>query len=121
MGQGIPFPKRQRHHYIPEFYLKQWAGPDGRICEFCRRYKGIVNPRMTYPGGTGYVENLYTLAGFPPETAQLIENKFFRATDQFASDALNILLHSKISEMSADVRADRATAPTCPLRCSIPT
>jgi hypothetical protein len=31
---------------------------------------------MTHPAGTGYVENLYTLAGLPAETAQLIEEKF---------------------------------------------
>ena len=105
MSQGVSYPKRQRHHYIPEFYLKQWAGPDGRIYEFFRRYKGVVTPRPTHPAGTGYVENLYTLTGFPAETAQLLENKFFRVTDQFASDALNILLHSNIAEMSADVRS----------------
>jgi hypothetical protein len=105
MSGGIIHPKRQRHHYIPEFYLKQWAGPDRRVCELCERYKGIVKPRRTHPAGTGYVENLYTLAGFPPETAQLIENKFFRVTDQFASDALNILLHSVISDMSVDMRS----------------
>jgi hypothetical protein len=106
MSQGVPYPKRQKHHYIPEFYLKQWAAePDGRLCEFCQRYKGIVKWRMTYPGGTGYVENLYTLAGFPAETAQLIENKFFRATDQSANDALNILLNGDISDIPADVRS----------------
>jgi hypothetical protein len=98
-------PKRQRHHYIPEFYLRQWAGPDGRVCEFSQRYKGIVKPRMTHPAGTGYEENLYTLAGFPAETAQLIEDNFFRVADQFASDALKILLHNNTPEMSADVRS----------------
>jgi uncharacterized protein DUF4238 len=98
-------PKRQRHHYIPKFYLRQWTGPDGRVCEFSQRYKGIVRPRMTHPAGTGYVENLYTLAGFPAETAQLIEDKFFRAADQLASDALKIILNSNISEMSVDVRS----------------
>jgi hypothetical protein len=45
--------KDQKHHYIPEFYLKQWAGPDGRLCEFSRPYKRVL-PRMTHPGGTGF-------------------------------------------------------------------
>ena len=49
-----------KHHYIPKFYLKQWAGPDGRLCEFAQRYKG-VEARPTYPDGTGYVRGLYTL------------------------------------------------------------
>jgi hypothetical protein len=103
-NENLP-PKQQQHHYIPQFYLKQWAGSDGQVCEFCQRYKGIVKPRRTHPAGTGYVENLYTLVGLPRETAQLIETKFFKVTDQFANDALNILLHSVISEMSADIRS----------------
>lgn len=105
MNKSTSHPKQQRHHYIPQFYLKKWAGPDGRICEFCRRYKGIVKPRMTHPAGTGYVDNLYTLSGVPPEAAQLLETQFFKVTDQLASDALNILLHGRISEMSADIRS----------------
>lgn len=102
---SAPYPKRQKHHYIPQFYLKQWAGPDGRICEFSPRYKGIVKPRMTYPAGTGYVENLYTLSGLPAETAQILEEKFFKPTDQFASDALDILLSGTTSEVSLDARS----------------
>jgi hypothetical protein len=48
-----------KHHYIPVFYLKQWAQTDGQICEFSRPYKE-VKPRRTYPDGTGYVRGLYT-------------------------------------------------------------
>ena len=22
------------HHFIPAFYLKQWAGPDGKVIEY---------------------------------------------------------------------------------------
>ena len=97
---------RQRHHYIPEFYLKQWANPQGKykgqVYEFCKRYKGIL-PRPTFPAGTGYVENLYTLSGFPPDKSQIMENQFFKITDQLANDALQILLDDKVSNLSIDL------------------
>jgi hypothetical protein len=40
--------KEQKHHYIPEFYLKQWAGSDGRLCEFNRPHKKVV-AQMKHP------------------------------------------------------------------------
>jgi hypothetical protein len=43
-----------KHHYIPKFYLKQWAVLDGKLCEFRKPYKTVVD-RMTDPDGTGYV------------------------------------------------------------------
>jgi hypothetical protein len=51
----------QKHHYIPKLYLKQWAGPDGRVCEFSRPYQQ-VKPRMTFPDATGYERGLYTFS-----------------------------------------------------------
>ena len=80
----------RKHHYLPIFYLKRWAGLDGRACEFSRPFKEIV-PRRAHPAGTGYAIDLYSMQGFPPELAQQIEEKFFRATDSLAADALKRL------------------------------
>jgi len=69
----------QKHHYIPEFYLKQWAGADGRLVEFCRRHqkgKDVVVARHTYPGGTGYKRGLYSIRGVPDDIKDVLENKF---------------------------------------------
>jgi hypothetical protein len=68
----------QKHHYIPKFYLKQWAGPDGRICEFSRPHKE-VKPRMVFPDGTGYERGLYTFPELAPQ------NSGFYRTTVFAS------------------------------------
>lgn len=57
--------KKQNHHYIREFYLKQWAGPDGQFVEYCRRYKNRVVARPTAPGGTGYIPGLYLIPALP--------------------------------------------------------
>jgi hypothetical protein len=33
--------KQGRHHYIPIFYLKQWARDDGMLCEFSKPYDSV--------------------------------------------------------------------------------
>jgi Protein of unknown function (DUF4238) len=105
---AVTHAKRQKHHYIPEFYLKQWTKPNHKgemkLFEFRRRYRGKVTARPTSPGGTGYEENLYTLSGFPPETAQQLEDGFFKEADQRANDALLSLL-SYDTNMSMDMRS----------------
>jgi hypothetical protein len=86
--------KGQVHHYSPRFYLKRWAGSDGRLCEYSRP-RDIVKPRMTHPSGTGYVRDLYTIAGLPPERSQVLENPFMKVLDQKASDTLDKLLDGR--------------------------
>jgi hypothetical protein len=80
-----------KHHYIPKFYLKQWAVSEGQLCEFRQSYK-IVRHRMTYPDGTGYVRGLYTFDGLPPQAADFLETKFFMRADAHAKVALDQLL-----------------------------
>ncbi|RWO35013.1 MAG: DUF4238 domain-containing protein [Mesorhizobium sp.] len=88
----MPVNTPKKHHYIPVFYLKRWAGEDGRLCEFSRPYDHRVKPRRTHPAGTGYEENLYSMQGFEPELAQQIEERFFKFTDSLAADALDRLV-----------------------------
>jgi hypothetical protein len=87
--------KGQKNHYIPQFYLKQWIGADGRLCEFRREY-GRVRHRRTYPAGTGYAHDLYTLNALPAAIATALENHFFRQTDGQAADALAQLLKGDV-------------------------
>lgn len=88
----------QKHHYIPQFYLKQWVGADGRLCEYSRP-RDRVKAQMKHPSGTGYVRGLYTLEGAPPNIADAFENKFLSIADGQAADALRTMLnHNKIPE-----------------------
>jgi hypothetical protein len=82
----------EKHHYIPVFYLKQWAGPDGRLCEFSRPYK-LVKPRMTHPSGTAYVPGLYTFDDLSPQEANHLEQIFFA----FADDRACLVLRRMIA------------------------
>jgi len=37
----------RRHHYNPEFYLGEWAGLDGLICEIKKAYGKVGAPQVT--------------------------------------------------------------------------
>jgi len=86
--------KEGKHHYIPVFYLKQWTGSDGRLCEYSRPYDR-VKPRRVHPDGTGYVNGLNTIEGLPPGEEQYLEDVFFKIADNYAARALRILLGVK--------------------------
>lgn len=79
-----------KHHYIPAFYTKRWAGPDELICEFSRPYKTVV-PKRVHSNATGFLRRLYTLRDFEPGLAQQVEENFFKPVDGWAADALALL------------------------------
>jgi hypothetical protein len=91
-------PKLPKHHYIPIFYLKQWAGEDGMLCEFSRPFDKVV-PRMKHPSGTGYERGIYTFDLLPPAAAEYLERHFFEHADNGASDALRLLVAGKIGDL----------------------
>jgi hypothetical protein len=39
-----------KHHYVPVFYTKEWAGLDGRVCEYSRPFRE-VKPDASIPMG----------------------------------------------------------------------
>src|SRR6266568_845983 len=85
----------QKHHYIPVFYLKQWTGADGRLCEFRRPHKA-VKPRMTFPDGTGYDRGLYTFDELEPAVADFLEQKFLLRSDHRAHEVFQLLLTDQL-------------------------
>jgi hypothetical protein len=86
----------QKHHYIPEFYLKRWTGADHRLVEFCRRYKNRTVPRPTFPGGTGYVRGLYSIQDAPIGVRDILEDKFMMVADGIASASLDVMLNDHV-------------------------
>ncbi len=98
-------PDPVKHHYIPVFYLKHWCGSDGRLCEYSRPYNA-VKPRRTYPDGTGYARELYTVASLPPDMAQVVEKTFMKRTDDLASQAMRTLLQVPADpSLSVDIKS----------------
>ena len=85
--------KKQKHHYIPKFYLKRWARPDGQLIEFSHGYKNRLVVRPTFPGGTGYIRGLYSIPNAPPHVENIFENSFLNRADGLASQSLDIMLN----------------------------
>jgi Protein of unknown function (DUF4238) len=102
---GAAAGKGDRHHYIPVFYSKEWAGPDGRLCEYSRPYD-VVKPKLVYPKGTGYVRGLYTVPrNDDPRVGEYIEHEFFSVTDNSASLVLAQLRSGRQIEWNSDNRS----------------
>ncbi len=81
----------KRHHYLPVFYLRRWAGPDGKVVRFSKPYRGKLIIDRVGPSSTAYVENLYALRGLPENLAQQVEQKFLSPADNSAAVALRML------------------------------
>jgi hypothetical protein len=79
------------HHFIPAFFLKQWAGPDGKLVEYTIKHGRLISKHVSQ-ASTGYEYDLYALNELPPESAQFIEQRFFDYADRKASEALQLLL-----------------------------
>jgi hypothetical protein len=79
------------HHFIPAFYLKQWANGSGKLIE-CSRKGGKLVLKPVGPRSTGFERDLYAFPELPLASAQYMEQIFFAYADQKASDALDIHL-----------------------------
>lgn len=84
--------KPRDHHFIPVFYLKQWASSSSqKLIEYSIKHgKFIAKP--VGPRGTGYETDLYSFPDLPPEIAQHIEDVFLRSSDNQAALALQRIL-----------------------------
>jgi hypothetical protein len=84
------------HHYIPQFYLRPWLGPDHKLQEFRRGYGGRIQSGRYGTKSTGYAVDLYTLAGTTPETRQNVEKYFMGLVDNSAVRARDMMLEDEI-------------------------
>lgn len=80
------------HHYIPAFYLRQWAGTDKHVCEYRKVYRGKVVTRRCVPESTGYEKDLYRVDAPSDVISPEIESTFMKTIDNKANLALQELL-----------------------------
>lgn len=93
-----------KHHYIPIFYTKRWAGPDGLVQRYTK-HQAVVERRV-HPSRVGWQERLYELPLVADEHAQVLEERFFRQLDNVAAVALQKMscepmLHLEAHETTA--------------------
>lgn len=80
----------RKHHYIPVFYLRQWA-TNGFLCEMRSiRDKIIVSSKA--PDGTGFQKDLYKIEGVPTDVGQYFERTFMHMVDTQAAIAMKKIL-----------------------------
>lgn len=75
------------HHFIPAFFLAQWADASDKLVEFTIKHGKLI-PKPVGPRATGYEPQLYSFPELPPDAAQFLEQVFFDYADRVASDAL---------------------------------
>ena len=76
------------HHFIPVFYLKQWANLNGKLVEYTIKHGKLI-AKVVGPRSTGYETDLYAFNELPPDVRQYVEQKFFNYADNIASIALD--------------------------------
>lgn len=76
-----------RHHYIPQFLLRQWAGNDGMIERYTRPHKSLIRERVSTKAA-GFQRNLYATS----DTSMQLEDTFFKQVDNNAATAHQKLL-----------------------------
>jgi hypothetical protein len=95
----------RKHHYIPVFYLKQWRGTDGQLCEYRHGANDRIMTRRTFPNGTGYLKDLYRVDGLPDAIAQEVEQKFMAPVDTKANLALRKLVRNDTAPWDSEMRS----------------
>ncbi|AZO34033.1 MAG: DUF4238 domain-containing protein [Mesorhizobium sp.] len=83
-----------KHHFLPVFYLKEWAGADGRVVQFSRPRPNDkeVKALRRHPSAVGYINGLYAVEGLPEKVANLFETEFTRPVDTEAAAAMRRLM-----------------------------
>lgn len=93
---------KQNHHYVPQFYLKNWAsGSDHKFEYFQWKNRTLVNSRIS-PKGTAYEVNLYSMEEVLLEKKQEIEKFINAEIDAPASSTLNKIFQDGVQGLSAE-------------------
>ena len=77
----------RKHHFIPVFYLKQWA-TGGKLIEYAKK-RGRFIWKSVGLDATGFQRDLYSFPELPSPDAQHIEKVFLNYADQKAAHALS--------------------------------
>ncbi|KXV71936.1 hypothetical protein AD951_01370 [Acetobacter malorum] len=89
----------RKHHFIPAFYLAQWAALNGQLIEWSKPFES-VKPIRRHPNATGFQEYLYTFHALLPELRQWFEQNFLKDTDDFASQALKEIIKGRFDALN---------------------
>lgn len=98
-----------KHHYVPAFYLRQWA-TNGFLCEM-RKIRGKIVVHSKSPVGTGWLKDLYKIEGVGPDLAQHFERVFMQMVDTEAADAMRRFIGGNMDVPPLGRRVKRSVRP----------
>jgi len=92
----------KRHHYVAQFLLERWRGPDGKLAVYSWKGERLVVDRHS-PKHIAYQLYLYTIHALPEKDRQWVERELMgKAVDEPASKVLKRLLSGELSEFNSD-------------------
>lgn len=99
----------QRHHYVPQFYLREWYVPGkSEFWLYCRDDAGRLLFGRKSARSIGYQNGLYSTLSeifeIPHFVSNEIEEKFFSPLDSAASHVYRKLLKGGLNELSSEDR-----------------
>ncbi|MDP1664980.1 MAG: DUF4238 domain-containing protein [Methylobacter sp.] len=100
----------ERHHFVPQFYLKKWYEPGKNgFWLYFRDERGNIRLRQQRPAkAIGYEDNLYSFLPdgltFHDSDSNKLEHGFFAQVDNAASVIHRKLLNQGVGALSADDR-----------------
>lgn len=98
----------RKHHYIPQFWSKNWTRVDGRAQRFTMPYRRILVSERKPPSAIGWQRNLYEVPTYERQSIDF-ETAYFREIDQRASNLFDHLKNSKADQFSPQEFDDLAT------------
>ncbi len=98
-----------RHHYLPQFYLRQWTTePDGKVWCYKRERSGRVTEKRVAPKATAFEDRLYsveTAVSYLPERfPDSVETRFLSPLDNLAAPILQRLVTGDALPLAEDER-----------------
>lgn len=81
----------RKHHYLPEFYSKWWAGADRRLIRYTKPTTVKMDIKRVYPSEVGWQKDLYSFLDRTGNRSQVTEIEFFKKLDDKAARALRRL------------------------------
>ena len=93
-----------KHHYLPVFYLKQWANTEAKVVRYYRPYHAVVADLIA-PKNTGYERGLYRPKRLRPRSKQRYRKKLHGpVVDDQAAQALRVLIERDLSKLTPELR-----------------
>ena len=92
----------RRHHYIPQFYLREWTGPDKQLERYTKPIEGKLDIKRRPTKAVGWWVDLYRAPENDPYKDHFLEWGFFKLLDDRAAQVFRKLNAPTIPTLSGD-------------------